>query len=81
MKFAVHCRVYRHNVTTGELDFCLAKSLDVAKMETHDGGFAGWQADAFREEAALRRVAGVAGVPELWDVITTTNGAVHLIMR
>ncbi len=74
------CRVYRPNATNGELEFCLAKSFDVRRIETHDGGFAGWQADAFREATALRHVAGTAGVAELWDVITLPDGSIHLIM-
>jgi hypothetical protein len=77
----MHCRVHWRNPNTGEMEFCVAKSLDMAKASSHDGGWAGWHADALHEVEALRCLAGVPGVPALRDVIIEPDGAIHIVME
>ncbi len=66
---------------TGELEVFVAKSLYLTKAATHDDGWAGYEADALREVAALRRVAGVPGVVEYRNMITEPDGAIHIILE
>jgi hypothetical protein len=76
-----YCRVWWRNPVTRGLESCCVKSLDVARASGHPEGWAGWRADALCEVAALRRLAGVRGVPGLRDVIIEPDGAIHIVME
>jgi hypothetical protein len=73
--------VYRHHPETDELELCVTKKLKVDMAAAHPEGLAGWRADVANEVNALRKLAGVAGVVRILDVIPEGDGSVHLILE
>jgi hypothetical protein len=75
------CRVYWLDPVTGELELQVAKTLQMEKAAEHPEGLSGWEADVFRELAALECVCGVPGVVQLRQLVKEPNGAVHIILQ
>lgn len=75
------CRVYWYNGSTGALERCAAKSLNMDMAAINSDVISHWHAEALRERNALRYVAGVRGVVRYRDFIQEPSGAVHIIME
>ncbi len=74
-------RVYWYNANTGELDVCVTKSLKTERAAARPDGWEDYRENAVREVDALRKVAGVPGVPGYRDIITEPSGAIHIILK
>jgi hypothetical protein len=72
--------VYWHNPATVGLELCVVKTLNQA-MEAYSDGWAGYNAAALREVAAMRRMAGVLGVPGVRDMVIDHTGTIHLVIE
>jgi hypothetical protein len=59
----------------------VTKALTIGMAAEHPDGLAGWRADVSNEVNALCKLAGVAGVVRIMDVIPEGNGAVHIILE
>jgi hypothetical protein len=77
----VGCRVYWYNPHTGALEFCVAKTLNVAKAAKHPGGRQGWDAQVHNEVEAMKYLAGVPRVVRYRDVVIQKNSSIVIIME
>lgn len=74
-------RVYWYNPDTGLLEFCIAKSANLAMAVHHPNGWWGLRTNALLEAAALEWLEDVPGVVDIRDIIIHPNGPIVLIME